>query len=214
MRAQPARYIAILAAAMVLSGAALTAPAFAQELSIADIVKALKPKAKVRAFNLEQAARESRQTELVNHLQRERTRQITVKERKEIAEVVQENRLPTIDLEVYFAADSAEITPEAAPLLEKLGVALNDPWLKGSVFLVAGHTDAKEAPEQNLSLSERRAQAVRGFLIDTFDIDAGRLVAVGFGAEQLKNENDPLAGENRRVQIVNIASRQAAKAGD
>jgi outer membrane protein OmpA-like peptidoglycan-associated protein len=80
------------------------------------------------------------------------------------------------------------------------------------VFLVAGHTDAKESHDHNLNLSDRRAKAVRSFLIDKFGIDPERLVAVGFGEEQLKNKDDPLAAENRRVQVINMASRQAAKA--
>ncbi|MBC8013735.1 MAG: hypothetical protein H7X74_06625 [Methyloceanibacter sp.] len=69
----------------------------------------------------------------MRRLQREKTRQITVEERNEIAEVVEENDLPAIDLEVFFAFDSAEITPEALPILKKLGAALSDDKLKGSV---------------------------------------------------------------------------------
>jgi outer membrane protein OmpA-like peptidoglycan-associated protein len=60
-----------------------------------------------------------------------------------------------IDLEVFFNFDSAEITPEALPILKKLGAALSDEKLKGSVFLVAGHTDAKGSDAYNLSLSDR-----------------------------------------------------------
>jgi len=74
----------------------------------------------------------------VKRLQNAKTRQITVEERQEITEVVEENDLPAIDLEVFFNFDSAEITPEALPILKKLGAALSDEKLKGSVFLVAG----------------------------------------------------------------------------
>ena len=214
MTPRAARRIAVLAAAFLLSGTALIAPAVAEDPSTADIVKALRPKAKVRALDVEQAARESRQSDVVNRLQRERTRAITVEEKDEIVEVVEENDLPAIDLEVFFAFDSAEITPEARPILERLGGALSDESLKGSVFLVAGYTDAKEAGDHDLGLSERRAKAVRSFLIDKFSIDPEQLVAVGFGEEQLKNKEDPRAAENRRVQVVNMASEDvAAKAG-
>jgi flagellar motor protein MotB len=206
------RQIAVLAA--LLFCALSIVPAVAQDLSTADIVKALRPKAKVRALDLEQMARESRQNDVVNRLQREKTRGITIEEKDEIAAVIEENDLPAIDLEVFFASNSADITPEALPVLERLGAALSDEQLKGSVFLVAGHIDAKEAGDNDLGLSEQRAKAVRGFLIDKFSIDPERLVAVGFGEEQLKNKDDPRAAENRRVQVVNLASQKTAKAGE
>jgi outer membrane protein OmpA-like peptidoglycan-associated protein len=214
MTPQAARRIAVLAAALLVSGAAQLAPAAAEDPSAAQIVDALQPKVKFRAFDPAQAERESRQSDLVKRLQREKTRQITVEERQEIAEVVEENDLPAIDLEVFFEFDSAEITPEALPILKTLGAALSDDKLKGSVFLVAGHTDAKGSDVYNLDLSDRRAKSVQSFLIEQFDIDPKQLVAIGFGEEQLKNKEDPRAAENRRVQVVNMASEDvAAEAG-
>ena len=210
MTPQAARRIADLAAALLVSGAAQLAPAAAEDPSAAQIVDALQPKVKFRAFDPAQAERESRQSDLVKRLQREKTRQITVEERQEITEVVEENDLPAIDLEVFFAFDSAEITPEALPILKKLGAALSDDKLKGSVFLVAGHTDAKGSDDYNLGLSDSRAKSVQRFLIEQFDIDPKQLVAIGFGEEQLKNKEDPRAAENRRVQVVNIASKDVA----
>jgi outer membrane protein OmpA-like peptidoglycan-associated protein len=200
--------ITVFAAAAFLA-AAFAAPALASELSTLDIVKALKPKPKVRAFSQEQAARETRQSEVVNRLQREKTRAITVEEKEEIAAVIETNNLPAIDLDVFFGPTSAKIAPKALPVLEKLAGALNDQSLKNSVFLVAGRADAEEARE--LALSEDRANAVRDVLIDKFGVAPERLVAVGFSGDQLKEKGKPLGGENRRVQVVNIASQQAGK---
>jgi outer membrane protein OmpA-like peptidoglycan-associated protein len=210
MQPQAARHLAVLAAAALLLSAAAPAPAFAEDPSSGEIVDALKPKVKYRAFDPAQEERESRQSDLVKRLQKERTRSITVEERNEIATVVEENDLPAIDLEVFFPFDSAEITPESVPILQKLGAALSDEKLKGSVFLVAGHTDAKGADAYNLSLSDRRAKSVQAFLIESFKLDSKQLVAVGFGEEQLKSKDNPLAGENRRVQVVNMASADVA----
>jgi outer membrane protein OmpA-like peptidoglycan-associated protein len=210
MTHRAARRIAVLAAFLFVSGAAQLAPASAEDPSTGEIVDALQPKVKFRAFDPAQAERESRQSDLVKRLQREKTRQITVEERQEITEVVEENDLPAIDIEVFFAFDSAEITPEALPILKKLGAALSDDKLKGSVFLVAGHTDAKGSDDYNLGLSDSRAKSVQRFLIEQFDIDPKQLVAIGFGEEQLKNKEDPRAAENRRVQVVNIASKDVA----
>ena len=81
---------------------------------------------------------------------------------------------------------------------------MRDGRLAGSTFLVAGHTDAKGSSEYNLSLSERRAQAIRQFLATGFEVSSSKLIAIGYGMEELKNRRDPYAGENRRVQIVNL----------
>ena len=47
-------------------------------------------------------------------------------------------------------------------------------------------------------------------MIAKFHIEPEQLVAVGFGEEELKNKDDPEADENRRVQVVNMASKDVA----
>jgi outer membrane protein OmpA-like peptidoglycan-associated protein len=118
-------------------------------------------------------------------------------------EIAREQGLPTVDIEVLFAYDSHEISPAAAESLMNLGRALADPRLAGQKFVIAGHTDAKGAASYNLALSDRRAQAVRGFLIEHFKIAPENLLARGFGESRLKNPRNPLGPENRRVQIIN-----------
>ena len=214
MKPAAARHIALLAAALIVSGAATIAPASAEDPSTNQIVKSLQPKVKFRSFDPNQAAKDAKQADLVHRLQNAKTRQITVEERKEVVEVIEDNDLPAIDLEVFFNFDSAEITPEALPILKKLGAALSDEKLKGSVFLVGGHTDAKGSDAYNLALSDQRAKSVAGFLIENFHLDPKQLVAIGFGEEKLKNKENPLAAENRRVQVVNMATKDvASKAG-
>ena len=214
MKPAAACHIALAIAVFVLGGAAVTAPVSAEDPSTNQIVKSLQPKVKFRSFDPNQAAKDAKQADLVSRLQKAKTRQITVEERAEIVEVVKDNELPAIDLEVFFEFDSADITPEALPVLKKLGQALSDEKLKGSVFLVAGHTDGKGAGGYNLGLSDARAKSVREFLIGKFHLDPKQLVAVGFGEEQLKNKEDPLAGENRRVQVVNMANKDVTAKAD
>jgi outer membrane protein OmpA-like peptidoglycan-associated protein len=185
-------------------------PAKAEDPSAAQIINSLQGKAKFRSFDPGQAQREKKQEELVTRMRGMKTRQITVEERKEITDVVKENDLPAIDLEVFFDYDSAAITGEALPILKKLGEALSSDKLKGSVFMVAGHTDAHGSADYNLGLSNARARSVREFLIKKYHIAPDQLVAVGFGEEQLKNPEDPDAGENRRVQVVNMANKDVA----
>jgi outer membrane protein OmpA-like peptidoglycan-associated protein len=189
----------------------VTVPAKAEDPSAAQIINSLQGKStKFRSFDPGQARREQKQEQLVTKLRGMKTRQITVEERKEIADVVKENDLPAIDLEVFFDYDSAAITGEALPILDKLGAALNSDKLKGSVFMVAGHTDAHGSADYNLGLSNARARSVREFLIKKYHIAPDQLAAVGFGEEQLKNPEDPDAGENRRVQVVNMANKDVA----
>lgn len=114
-----------------------------------------------------------------------------------------------IDMEVYFPFNSAELTPEARRSLRALGRALESPQLRPYSYLVAGHTDAVGNAAYNQRLSERRAAAVRNYLIETFAIDPDRLISVGFGQERLKRPDAPRAAVNRRVEIALIVRRIA-----
>jgi OOP family OmpA-OmpF porin len=108
----------------------------------------------------------------------------------------------TVSLEIYFEFGSAKITRRARTQLSALGRALSSPQLAAYRYLIAGHTDAVGSDEYNLDLSERRAAAVRDYLISAFPIDPPRLMTVGFGFRRLKRPNAPHAAVNRRVQIL------------
>jgi len=111
---------------------------------------------------------------------------------------------PTIDLhEIYFEFNSAAITADAKPQLRELGAALCDPRLKGSTISIGGHTDAVGSDAFNQVLSERRAAAVKSYLMDNFKLSSANLHTVGYGKQQPKNRADVFAPENRRVEIVN-----------
>ena len=112
---------------------------------------------------------------------------------------------PSVNLEVTFETNSARLTSEGMRQLGKLGAALTSPKLAESRFLIVGHTDARGSVRHNISLSKKRAQTVRKFLVSSFDIVGSRLAAQGVGSAQPKNETDPDAGENRRVEIVNVS---------
>jgi len=153
------------------------------------------------------------QQKFINQL---RTRSISVEpvappapeERAKIIEIVKER--PSIDLEIYFDYNSYVVGPKALPALIALGNVLSKDEFKGTVFFINGHTDAAGSPEYNQGLSQQRAQAVRRVLIEQFKLAPDTLAAVGFGKEQLKNAGQPLAPENRRVQIVNTEVKAQA----
>ena len=128
--------------------------------------------------------------------------QLSTGQRNEVAAIAQAR--PTIDLTIYFDFNSAEIAPQAVPTLVELGKALSSDALKETRFLLAGHTDAKGSNTYNLKLSQRRAETIRRFLVTQFKVEEQRLLAIGYGEEQPKNTANPLADENRRVQVVNF----------
>lgn len=103
---------------------------------------------------------------------------------------------------ILFDFDKAEIKPESAPQLEQLAAVLKKNPKLG--ILIVGHTDGKGAFEYNLSLSQRRAQAVVTMLVSRFGIQASRLIPAGAGmaAPVASNRSEAGRAKNRRVEIV------------
>jgi outer membrane protein OmpA-like peptidoglycan-associated protein len=94
--------------------------------------------------------------------------------------------------------------------VQALGKALSSPDLKGSTFVVAGHTDAVGGDEYNQDLSERRADAIKRYLADKYGIAGADLVTVGYGKTKPKSGLAPTDPSNRRVQVVNMANKATA----
>ena len=69
---------------------------------------------------------------------------------------------------------------------------------------IEGHTDNVGDAAANQKLSEKRANAVKQYLVSSYGIDAGRLTAKGLGATKPVGSNDTLEGRqnNRRVELV------------
>ena len=192
----------VLAAGLTLSTGVGFAFA-AEQPSAEQIIKALKPRPLTRSLTTTpaDAARSAEEVRFVDSLRNRPTRSLTTAEREQITSIAKSK--PSIDLEINFEFNSAVIASSSTSQVTALGEALTSPDLKGRTFVVAGHTDAKGSETYNQGLSERRADAVKRFLADKYGIEAGNLVTVGYGKTQLKNEANPFAGENRRVQVVN-----------
>jgi outer membrane protein OmpA-like peptidoglycan-associated protein len=136
------------------------------------------------------------------------TRSLSLDERDKIATIAKAR--PNIDLEIDFEFNSADISAKSLPTAQALGRALTNPDLKGSTFIVAGYTDAVGGEAYNQDLSERRADAIKRYLTDTFSIPGPDLVTVGYGKTKLKDPGNPLSEVNRRVQVVNMADKTTA----
>jgi len=176
---------------------------FAHAQDKGDLIRSLS-RVKTRALVAQPSEDQKNFQGLVDTLRKVSTRQITVEQRKEVATYVKEKDLPAIDMEIYFDYNSARLNKQSMPKLKELGEALLDEKLNGETFMIAGHTDAVGGGGYNQTLSERRAESVRQYLLDKHNLDISKLIAIGYGEEQLKLPETPNAGDNRRVQIVNM----------
>jgi outer membrane protein OmpA-like peptidoglycan-associated protein len=109
----------------------------------------------------------------------------------------------SFDITLNFPFNSAEITADSREKLARVATALTDPSTIKLGIIVSGHTDSQGSAEYNQLLSERRAQAVRQFLISEHGIEPKRLAAKGYGKSQLLLPSDPNNELNRRVQFQN-----------
>ena len=117
--------------------------------------------------------------------------------------------LATIALTVRFAFDSADVLPDTKPMLANLGRALQSPQLAPYRIRIEGHTDSVGGAAYNLGLSTRRAESVKRYLTQHFDIEPERLVTIGRGEQEPLTSNGTSEGrrKNRRAEFVNLGRR-------
>ena len=176
------------------------------------ILGALKPKSATRGLSVGpqvDTAAQAKEASFVDTLRNRRTRSLSLGERQEIAEIAATK--PKIDLEIRFDYNSADISSSSMPAVQELGKALSDTSLKGSTFVVAGHTDAVGGETYNQDLSERRADTIKKYLTDRYGLNGSDLVTVGYGKTKPKDANAPMDPVNRRVQVVNMDTKTASK---
>jgi outer membrane protein OmpA-like peptidoglycan-associated protein len=99
-----------------------------------------------------------------------------------------------------FKVGSAEIPDTLKKQLDVFAEVLKSKRGSGKLLRVEGHADASGAAAYNQNLSQRRAEAVKGYLVD-LGAEASMLEAVGMGASIPKIKADPFSAENRRVEI-------------
>jgi outer membrane protein OmpA-like peptidoglycan-associated protein len=181
-------------------------------VSADQIRNALQPKPLTRGLSVgpqADPAVKAKEMGFIATLRDRKSRSLSLGEREEIAEIA--SIRPKIDLDIQFDYNSADIRTSSMPAVQELGKALSDASLKGSTFVVAGHTDAIGGEGYNQDLSERRADTIKRYLIDKFGIAGTDLVTVGYGKSKPKDPNAPMDPINRRVQVVNMDTKTASK---
>lgn len=110
---------------------------------------------------------------------------------------------PAVDIHVRFAYNSHDLTEEGRQQAEALGEALSDPVFADNRFHLVGHTDQVGSQEYNLPLSQKRAETVRQYILEHFDIAPDRIRTSGQGKAELLFHDDDKATQalNRRVEV-------------
>ncbi len=103
--------------------------------------------------------------------------------------------------DVLFAVGKSDLQPGAAERLDKLAAFMHA--YVDRTLLIEGHTDSQGTDENNLLLSQRRAEAVKVYLIIQ-SVDSERMTTVGRGKQSPVADNSTPEGrqQNRRVEIV------------
>lgn len=118
-----------------------------------------------------------------------------------VERVGEDTLLIHFDSDILFAVDSAVLSGSSRATVEEVAAVIAE--YDKTAVVVQGHTDSRGSEEHNQALSDRRAGAVRNFLVGR-GIDAARIVAVGYGEGEPVADNATAAGRarNRRVDIL------------
>jgi len=113
----------------------------------------------------------------------------------------QEHLLVNVGDRVFFGYDRSDLTPESQRTIEALAA-----WMQtypAVAMTIEGHCDERGTREYNLALGERRASAVRDYLI-ALGIDPNRLVTISYGKERpaVLGSNEEAWAQNRRGVFV------------
>lgn len=117
------------------------------------------------------------------------------------------------DSGILFAINSAELSANARRDIDGLVTTLQK--YEGTNIIIEGHTDNTGSRELNQGLSERRAQSVANYARSR-GVDASRMQAKGYAFDQPIADNTTADGrsQNRRVEIIIIASEELKKAAE
>lgn len=114
-------------------------------------------------------------------------------------------KLPSFATPIQFDADTPIIQPASYQTVGRIADALVHASLLPYTFLIVGHIESTGRREANVILSQRRADAVRDVLVNTFKISAKRIQSIGLGEEQFLDPARPTAAANGQLQILTLS---------
>jgi outer membrane protein OmpA-like peptidoglycan-associated protein len=113
--------------------------------------------------------------------------------------------LPTFTVSIDFDSDTPVVRPSSYETVGRIADAMVQANLLPYSFLIVGHTSSDGKREANVMLSQRRADAIRDSLVNTFKISSKRVQSLGLGEEQFVDQAHPTSPANLQIQIVTIA---------
>ena len=116
-------------------------------------------------------------------------------------------RPPEVTINILFKSGSITVADDfSRRQMDEAGKALSSDRLKPYRFEIAGHTDSVGTDAYNQALSEKRARALKAYLVDHYKIKKDRLVTIGYGESRPVATNDTPEGRalNRRVVFKRI----------
>ncbi|WP_315811285.1 OmpA family protein [Bradyrhizobium sp. SZCCHNR2028] len=188
----------LLSGLIAASLAAASAPVWSQEVSREDIVRQLVRFETAPALDLPALKQQTQE--------RSRMRgrnEPPPQKRPPIAPELM--NLPALNVDIQFDVDTPIVRPESYQAVGRIADAMVYSDLLPYTFLIVGHVEANGKRESNVILSQRRADAIRDILANTFKISVKRLQSIGLGEEQLLDPSKPTAAVNQQIQIIPIA---------
>ncbi|MGZ5254855.1 MAG: OmpA family protein [Flavitalea sp.] len=116
--------------------------------------------------------------------------------------LIEEGKLSTTA--ILFDVNTANLKPESFGIIKEIGNVLKQN--EDVKISIVGHTDSDGKDDANLSLSEKRAAAVKEALVKDFGIDEVRIQTSGKGESQPLGDNKTKEGkaQNRRVEFIKL----------
>ncbi|HEU0148121.1 MAG TPA: OmpA family protein [Bradyrhizobium sp.] len=200
MRLRVGASLGLLAAALLVC-AGFTGSARAQAVTRDDIIKQLNRFESAPALDLPALRTQTQERSKI----RSRTEPPPSKRLPIAPELM---NLPAFNADIQFDIDTPIVRPESYQTIGRIADAMVHASLLPYTFLIVGHIEANGKREPNVTLSQRRADAIRDILVNTFKISAKRLQSIGLGEEQLLDPSRPTAAVNQQVQIFTVAKAQ------
>jgi len=190
-----------LAALLVCAG--LSSPARGQTVTRDDIIKQLNHFENPPSLDLPALRTQTQERSKI----RSRTEPPPAKRLPIVPELMS---LQGLNVDIQFDTDTPIVRPDSYQTVGRIADAMVHGSLLPYSFLIVGHIEANGKRESNVALSQRRADAIRDILANTFKISVKRMQTIGLGEEQLLDPAHPIAPVNQQVQIFTVAKTPEA----